>query len=212
MDIRQENERLSFNIKRPPPDDRIGLPMADAKAAIEHKLVMVDDDTLFSQRLVTGLERYGIRVFRATNRTKAFCLIHEHQPKFAVLELRLLHDQLAHHSGLELITEFRQLRPGMRILVATHHSSIVTAISAIKAGAVNYLPKPVKVDEVAEALLLPYQPPAPRDRPISADRLRWEHMLRVFHQCDQNVSDTARRLKMHRRTLQRMLNKRPPNE
>lgn len=212
MEIRQENGRLSFDVRRPLPDDRIRLPMADAEATTERKLVIVDDDTLFSQRLTSGLERYGIRVFRATNRTKAFCLIHEHQPNFAVLELRLLHDQLAHHSGLELISEFRQLRPSIKILVATHHSSIVTAISAIKAGAVNYLPKPVGVDDVAQALLLPYQPPAVPDKPISADRLRWEHMLRVFHQCDQNVSETARRLKMHRRTLQRMLNKRPPNE
>lgn len=212
MDIPQETERLSLDVKCPLPNGHTLPSQADVAATTDQKLVVVDDDTLFSQRLVMGLERYGLRVFRATNRTNAFGLIHEHRPNFAVLELRLLHDRLAHHSGLDLITEFRQLRPGIRILIVTSYSSIVTAVSAIKAGAINYLPKPVKVDEVARALLLPYQPPALRDRPISANRLRWEHMLRIFHQCDQNVSETARRLNMHRRTLQRMLNKRPPNE
>lgn len=212
MDTQQQTERLLPNIRRPSPDGFATLPKAGPLATTEHNLIVVDDDVLFSQRLTVGLERYGLQVFRASNRERAFGVVHERRPNYAVLELRLLHDRLAHHSGLELIKEFRQLRPGIRILIVTSYGSIVTAVGAIKAGAVNYLSKPVGVDEVAHALLQPYQSPKMPNKPISANRLRWEHILRIFHQCDQNVSETARRLKMHRRTLQRMLNKRPPNE
>lgn len=212
MDIPQDTEKLLLDIKRPLAGGHSLPPQVDSAATTDQKLVVVDDDALFSQQLVTGLARYGLCVLRATNRTSAISLVHEHRPDFAVLELRLLHDRLAHHSGLELIFEFRRLRPEMKILMVTCYSSIVTTVLAIKAGAINYLSKPVDVDEVVRALLLPVQPSALREKPMSADRLRWEHMLRIFHQCDQNVSETARRLKMHRRTLQRMLNKRPPNE
>lgn len=212
MDISLESERLLPDLKRPASGGGIMPSDARAAASLEQNVLVVDDDTLFSQRLTTGLQRYGLRVFRATDRAKAFGLLHTQRPDFAVLELRLLRDRLALHSGLELIAEFRQLRPGIRIVIATCYSSIATAVIAMKAGAVNYLAKPVGVDDIATALLQPYRPPRVRDRPFSANRLRWEHVLRVFHQCDQNVSETARRLNMHRRTLQRMLNKRPPKE
>ena len=183
-----------------------------ADLAAEQALVVVDDDNLFCQRLEMGLKPYGITAFKAASREAAFNVVHERQPDLAVLELRLGRDRLAQHSGLELVTEFRQLRPQMRVLIVTSYGSIVTAVIAIKAGAVDYLSKPASVDQVARALLTPHCPAAIPDKPISANRLRWEHILRIFHQCDQNVSETARRLGMHRRTLQRMLNKRPPNE
>jgi two-component system response regulator RegA len=207
-----DHQMGGFRLERAPAVAPRYQPRPEAPRATEGKVIVLDDDAPFSQRLAVGLEGYGLGVFRTSDRTEAYGIMHDHRPQFAVMELRLLRDRLAHHSGLELINEFRQLRPGIRILIATYYSSIVTAVTAIKAGAVNYLPKPIGVEEVARALLEPYEPPAIRDQPISANRLRWEHILRVFHQCDQNVSETARRLSMHRRTLQRMLNKRPPNE
>jgi len=175
-------------------------------------VLIVDDDQLFTRQLVTGLERHGFSTFPSDNRVRALETVHSHRPDFAVLELRLRHDPLAHHGGLELVAELRKMRPQMRIVVATSYSSIVTAVAAIKAGAAEYLPKPASLDSVATALNKSGQMPCLRDKPMSADRLRWEYILRTFFQCDQNVSATARTLGMHRRTLQRMLNKRPPPE
>ncbi|HXP30552.1 MAG TPA: ActR/PrrA/RegA family redox response regulator transcription factor, partial [Stellaceae bacterium] len=127
-------------------------------------------------------------------------------PAFAVVDLRL-----ADGSGLEVVKVLRKARPSARIVMLTGYGNIATAVAAVKAGAVDYLPKPADADAVERALLGSDAglPPPPAD-PMSADRVRWEHIQRVFEQCDRNVSETARRLKMHRRTLQRILGKHAP--
>ncbi len=185
---------------------------AGSETAHERNVIVLDDDTPFAQHLSARLERRGYGVFKTASRRNAYGLLHDVRPDYAVMELRLLHDGAADHDGIQLIREFRRVRPNVRILIATYYSSIASAVAAIKAGAVDYLSKPVNADDAVRALLEPYSEPEIRKQPISANRLRWEHILRVFHQCDQNVSETARRLNMHRRTLQRMLNKRPPSE
>ena len=114
-------------------------------------------------------------------------------------------------SGLDLVRILRDLREDMRIVIVTGYGNIATAVAAIKAGAVDYLAKPVDADDVANALLRSSESlPPPRENPMSADRVRWEHIRRVFGQCAGNLSETARRLGMHRRTLQRILSKRAP--
>jgi two-component system response regulator RegA len=135
-------------------------------------------------------------------------LARDNRPEFAVLDMRL-----SEGSGLELLKTLRDLRPDIRIVIVTGYGNIATAVAAIKAGAADYLAKPVDADDVVAALLRTGQGlPPPRENPMSADRVRWEHIQRVFEQCNRNVSETARRLNMHRRTLQRILNKRAPRE
>jgi two-component system, response regulator RegA len=130
----------------------------------------------------------------------------ESAPVFAVVDLRL-----GDGSGLDVVAALRDARPDSRIVVLTGYGNIATAVAAVKAGAVDYLPKPADADAVEAALLADGRPlPPPPENPMSADRVRWEHIQRVFEQCDRNVSETARRLKMHRRTLQRILNKHAP--
>ena len=114
-------------------------------------------------------------------------------------------------SGLDVVSALREHRPDIRAVILTGYGNIATAVAAVKAGAVDYLPKPADADAIENALLQSGDgPPPPPENPMSADRVRWEHILRVFEQCDRNVSETARRLKMHRRTLQRILNKHAP--
>ena len=125
---------------------------------------------------------------------------------YAVLDLRL-----EDGSGLDVVTALHDSNPDTRIVMLTGFGNIATAVSAVKAGAIDYLPKPVDADVIEKTLLAdPDSPPTPPDQPMSANRVRWEHILRVFEQCDRNVSETARRLNMHRRTLQRILNKHAP--
>ncbi|MGI9493274.1 MAG: response regulator transcription factor [Geminicoccaceae bacterium] len=176
------------------------------------KALIVDDDKLFCCQLSAGLKRYGLEVIPTDNRQMALEAAQSHRPQFAVLELRLNHDPSAIHSGLEAISSLRRQHRSMRIVVATAYSSIVSAVEAIKAGASDYLLKPTDVDSVAAALMNSRPMPGLPKKPMGADRLRWEYILRVLFQCEQNVSATARALGMHRRTLQRMLNKRPPPE
>ena len=116
-------------------------------------------------------------------------------------------------SGIELVKRLRELHPKCRIVILTGYGNIATAVAAVKAGAVDYLAKPADADDVINALLATGSGlPPPPSNPMSADRVRWEHIQRVFEQCNRNVSETARRLNMHRRTLQRILNKRAPRE
>jgi two-component system response regulator RegA len=176
------------------------------------KVLIVDDDKLFCRQLATGLKRHGLEAVPTCNRSMAFEAVHSLRPQYAVLELRLLHDPNAFHSGLEVISALLQRNASMRIVVATAYSSIATAIAAIRRGAVDYLLKPAEIDTVATALTKSDHAPSLPERPMGADRLRWEYILRIFFQCNQNVSATARALGMHRRTLQRMLSKRPPPE
>jgi two-component system response regulator RegA len=172
------------------------------------KLLLVDDDAPLRRSMARALERRGFQVLPAEGVAEARALAREHRPEFAVLDMRLTEG-----SGLDLVRTLRELRPETRIVIVTGYGNIATAVAAIKAGAVDYLAKPVDADDVANALLKSGQGlPPPRENPMSADRVRWEHIQRVFEQCNRNVSETARRLNMHRRTLQRILNKRAPRE
>jgi two-component system response regulator RegA len=172
------------------------------------KLLLVDDDAPLRRSLTRALERRGFEVLPAEGLAEAKEHARQHRPEFAVLDMRL-----AEGSGLDLVHTLRTLRPDVRIVIVTGYGNIATAVAAIKAGAVDYLAKPVDADDVANALLRSGEGlPPPPDNPMSADRVRWEHIQRVFEQCNRNVSETARRLNMHRRTLQRILNKRAPRE
>jgi two-component system response regulator RegA len=152
------------------------------------------------------MERRGFVVQTAESVAAGTRLASERPPAFAVVDLRL-----GDGSGLDIVKVIRGSRPAARIVMLTGYGNIATAVAAVKAGAVDYLPKPVDADAVERALLATDAalPPPPED-PMSADRVRWEHIQRVFEQCDRNVSETARRLKMHRRTLQRILGKHAP--
>jgi two-component system response regulator RegA len=169
-------------------------------------LLVVDDDAPFRNRLARAMEKRGFDVVAVDSVAAGIEIAHEAAPSYAVVDLRL-----ADGSGLDVVTALRDARPDARIVVLTGYGNIATAVAAVKAGAVDYLPKPADADAVEAALLADGRPlPPPPENPMSADRVRWEHIQRVFEQCDRNVSETARRLKMHRRTLQRILNKHAP--
>jgi two-component system response regulator RegA len=185
----------------------MGMDASDQPGA-GRKLLLVDDDAPLRRSLARALERRGFVVLPAEGLGEGRMLAREHRPECAVLDMRLTEG-----SGLELLKTLRELRPEVRIVIVTGYGNIASAVAAIKAGAVDYLAKPVDADDVVAALLRTGQGlPPPRDNPMSADRVRWEHIQRVFEQCNRNVSETARRLNMHRRTLQRILNKRAPRE
>jgi len=185
----------------------IGTDVVDQPGA-GRKLLLVDDDAPLRRSLTRAMERRGFAVLPAEGLAEGRMLARDNRPEFAVLDMRLTEG-----SGLELLKTLRDLRPDIRIVIVTGYGNIATAVAAIKAGAADYLAKPVDADDVVAALLRtgPGLPP-PRENPMSADRVRWEHIQRVFEQCNRNVSETARRLNMHRRTLQRILNKRAPRE
>jgi two-component system response regulator RegA len=172
----------------------------------ERSLLIVDDDQPLCQRLARAMERRGFIVTTADGVANGVAAARGAPPAFAVVDLRL-----GDGSGLEVVSAIRAARPSARVVMLTGYGNIATAVAAVKAGAVDYLPKPVDADVVERALLSTEVglPPPPED-PMSADRVRWEHIQRVFEQCDRNVSETARRLKMHRRTLQRILGKHAP--
>ncbi|MEI8393693.1 MAG: ActR/PrrA/RegA family redox response regulator transcription factor [Rhodospirillaceae bacterium] len=169
-------------------------------------LLIVDDDAPFRIRLARAMEKRGFDVVAVESVALGIELAQEYAPSYAVIDLRL-----ADGSGLQVVEALRDARPEARIVVLTGYGNIATAVAAVKAGAVDYLPKPADADAIESALLADGRPlPTPPDNPMSADRVRWEHIQRVFEQCERNVSETARRLKMHRRTLQRILNKHAP--
>ncbi len=172
----------------------------------ERTLLVVDDDAPLCQRLARAMERRGFIVATADNVASGIAADTERPPAFAVVDLRL-----SDGSGLAIVKALRKARPQAKIVMLTGYGNIATAVAAVKAGALDYLPKPADPDAVERALLAGETtlPPPPED-PMSADRVRWEHIQRVFEQCDRNVSETARRLKMHRRTLQRILGKHAP--
>lgn len=171
-------------------------------------LMLVDDDAPLRRSLQRAMERRGFRVMPAESLKEGMALAHTIRPEYAVVDLRL-----EDGSGIELVRKLRELHPKIRIVILTGYGNIATAVSAVKAGAVDYLAKPADADDVINALLAQGAGlPPPPDNPMSADRVRWEHIQRVFEQCNRNVSETARRLNMHRRTLQRILNKRAPRE
>jgi two-component system, response regulator RegA len=172
----------------------------------DRRVLIVDDDAPLRTRLARALEQRGFVTLVAASVAEGIELGSGNPPGYAVVDLRL-----EDGNGLEVVQVLRSARPDIRIVILTGYGNIATAVRAIKAGAVDYLTKPVDADAVAAALLETDRPlPLPPEEPMSADRVRWEHIQRVFEQCDRNVSETARRLKMHRRTLQRILNKHAP--
>ncbi len=169
-------------------------------------LVIVDDDRAFLQRLVRAMETRGFDVRSGHSVAEGLDLIRQRPPAFAVVDMRL-----EDGNGLDVIAELARMRPNARAIVLTGYGNIATAVSAVKMGAVDYLAKPADADDVTDALLAPTNAKAsPPENPMSADRVRWEHIQRVYELCNRNVSETARRLNMHRRTLQRILAKRAP--
>ncbi|MCR9137197.1 MAG: ActR/PrrA/RegA family redox response regulator transcription factor [Alphaproteobacteria bacterium] len=169
-------------------------------------LLIVDDDGPFLRRLGRALESRGFAVELAESVAAGRAAITKATPKYAVIDLRL-----ADGNGLELIEAIRSRREDTRIIMLTGYGNIATAVNAVKLGAIDYLAKPADADDVFTALTRKSdEKVAPPENPMSADRVRWEHIQRVYEMCDRNVSETARRLNMHRRTLQRILAKRAP--
>jgi two-component system response regulator RegA len=172
----------------------------------ERTLLIVDDDAPLHQRLARAMERRGFIVQTADSVASGVAAATANPPAFAVVDLRL-----GDGSGLDVVSALREARPGARIVMLTGYGNIATAVAAVKAGAIDYLPKPADADAVERALLaMEGETPEPPEDPMSADRVRWEHIQRIFELCERNVSETARRLKMHRRTLQRILSKHAP--
>jgi two-component system response regulator RegA len=172
----------------------------------DKSLLIVDDDKPFAARLARAMESRGFVVAAAGGVAEGLAAIAAGAPAFAVIDLRL-----GDGSGLDVIRALKAARPMARAIILTGYGAIATAVTAVKLGAFDYLAKPVDADDVVAALLAvdarKLEPPA---NPMSADRVRWEHIQRIYELCGRNVSETARRLNMHRRTLQRILAKRAP--
>ena len=172
----------------------------------DKSLLIVDDDNPFRQRLARAMEKKGFTVTQAESVKNGIETVKSQSPAFAVVDLRLNDG-----NGLEVVKEIQKGNIKSRIIMLTGYGNIPTAVAAIKEGAIDYIAKPADADDVEKALLAdPNQKAAPPENPMSADRVKWEHIHRVFELCNRNVSETARRLKMHRRTLQRILSKRSP--
>ena len=172
----------------------------------DKSLLIVDDDNPFRDRLARAMEKKGFSVSQAEGVKKGIDLIKSKKPAFAVVDLRL-----GDGNCLEVVKELQVSNSNCKIIMLTGYGNIPTAVAAIKQGAIDYLAKPADADDVEKALLAdPNKKAQPPENPMSADRIKWEHIHRVFELCNRNVSETARRLKMHRRTLQRILSKRSP--
>lgn len=169
-------------------------------------LLLVDDDTPFLNRLARAMDSRGFAVEAVDTVAAGIEAVRRAPPAFAVVDMRL-----EDGNGLDVISALHAARPDARAIVLTGYGNIATAVTAVKMGAVDYLAKPADADDVCTALLAsPGEKADPPENPMSADRVRWEHIQRVYELCDRNVSETARRLNMHRRTLQRILAKRAP--
>lgn len=178
-------------------------------AAGDRSLLIVEDDAIFLARLARAMERRGFTVETADSVAAGVAAVQARRPAFAVVDLRL-----GDGSGLDVVSALREVRPDSRAVMLTGYGNIATAVAAVKAGAVDYLTKPADADAIEAALMQrdDGSPPPPPEQPMSADRVRWEHIQRIYEQCERNVSETARRLRMHRRTLQRILAKHAPRE
>lgn len=183
--------------------------MADdlgADLGADRSLLLVDDDEPFVKRLAKAMEKRGFLPDTAQSVAEGRAKAQTNPPAYAVVDLRL-----EDGNGLDVIETLRERRPDCRIVVLTGYGAIATAVAAVKIGAIDYLSKPADANDVTNALLAKGEAlPQPPENPMSADRVRWEHIQRVYEMCDRNVSETARRLSMHRRTLQRILAKRSP--
>ena len=172
----------------------------------DRSLLIVDDDEPFLKRLARAMEKRGFEPEAVDSVAAGKAAATVRPPAYAVVDLRL-----EDGNGLDVVEVLRERRPECRIVVLTGYGAIATAVAAVKIGATDYLSKPADANDVMAALLArDDELPPPPDNPMSADRVRWEHIQRVYELCDRNVSETARRLNMHRRTLQRILAKRSP--
>jgi len=172
----------------------------------DNTLLIVDDDRAFLQRLARAMETRGFAVEAAASVEEGLSMLKRRPPAYAVVDMRL-----DDGNGIDVIATLKELRPEARAVVLTGYGNIATAVTAVKIGAVDYLAKPADADDVYNALVAnPDDKAPPPENPMSADRVRWEHIQRVYELCNRNVSETARRLNMHRRTLQRILAKRAP--
>lgn len=172
----------------------------------DRSILLVDDDKPFVTRLGRAFEQRGFDVRTAESVSEGLAELKAAAPASAVVDMRL-----GTGNGLEIIEALRKIRPDARIIVLTGYGNIATAVTAVKLGAVDYLAKPADAEEIIAALMRePGTKAEPPANPMSADRVRWEHIQRVYELCERNVSETARRLSMHRRTLQRILAKRAP--
>lgn len=172
----------------------------------DRTLLLVDDDAPFLRRLARAMEARGFTVDIAESVAEGIAKAKGNPPKYAVIDLRL-----GDGSGLDVIEAIRGRRDDTRMIMLTGYGNIATAVNAVKLGAVDYLAKPADADDIFAALVQRQgERVEPPENPMSADRVRWEHIQRVYEMCERNVSETARRLNMHRRTLQRILAKRAP--
>lgn len=180
--------------------------MTETESNETKTLLLVDDDRPFLNRLGRAMESRGFEVRTAETVADGVAEIRKDPPSYAVVDLRLTDG-----SGLDVIEALHQAKPDARGVVLTGYGNLATAVSAVKLGAIDYLAKPADADAVYGALMAgPDQRAALPENPMSADRVRWEHIQRVYELCNRNVSETARQLNMHRRTLQRILAKRAP--
>ncbi|QPC86275.1 ActR/PrrA/RegA family redox response regulator transcription factor [Mesorhizobium sp. NBSH29] len=169
-------------------------------------LLLVDDDKPFLTRLARAMETRGFVVDTAESVEEAIAKARANPPAYAVVDMRL-----GDGNGLDVVKAIREKREDSRTVILTGYGNIATAVTAVKLGAIDYLSKPADADDVYAALIRSGgERVAPPENPMSADRVRWEHIQRVYEMCERNVSETARRLNMHRRTLQRILAKRAP--
>ncbi len=172
----------------------------------DRSLLIVEDDKPFLTRLARAMEGRGFEVETAESVEEAVARIKVAPPAYAVVDMRL-----GDGNGLDVVAAIRERRDDARAVILTGYGNIATAVTAVKLGAIDYLSKPADADDVFAALTrTETDKVAPPENPMSADRVRWEHIQRVYEMCDRNVSETARRLNMHRRTLQRILAKRAP--
>lgn len=172
----------------------------------ERTLLILDDDKPFLSRLSRAMEQRGFAVTPCETVAEGLAALDSAPPAFAIIDMRL-----GDGNGLDVISKLKAARPDARGIILTGYGNIATAVTAVKLGAFDYLAKPADADEIYHALMATHiDRPDAQENPMSADRVRWEHIQRVFESCDRNVSETARRLNMHRRTLQRILAKRAP--
>ena len=172
----------------------------------DNSLLLVDDDEAFLKRLGKAMEKRGFAVELADSVAAGRAIATARPPAYAVVDLRL-----DDGNGLDVVEVLQDRREDCRVVILTGYGAIATAVAAVKAGATDYLAKPADAQDIVNALLSPQDElPPPPENPMSADRVRWEHIQRIYELCDRNVSETARRLNMHRRTLQRILAKRSP--
>ncbi len=178
----------------------------DGGEILDKSLLVVDDDRLFCDRLALALSSRGFTARTAISVAEALETIRIAPPAFAVIDLRL-----GDGSGLDVIRALKAERADARGVILTGYGAIATAVTAVKIGAFDYLAKPANADDVVVALMAGrLDMPTEHEPPMSADRVRWEHIQRIFESCERNVSETARQINMHRRTLQRILLKHAP--